>query len=117
VVSVKPRSLNESNEELGAVRVRTCVGHGEKAGLVMLQAHVLVSKLRSIDGEAASAVVVVKVAALSHELGYDSMERRLLVGVALFVVAAADGPEVFGSLWIVVGIQLKLNIADIFAIP
>jgi len=96
VLAVQPRGLGGAQEELGTVGVGSGVGHGQDAGSGVLQLEVFVGELGSVDGFAASAVVVGKIAALAHEVGDDSMERATLVAESLF--AGAQGAEIFGRL-------------------
>lgn len=53
VLSVEPGALDESYKELGSVGVGTSVGHGEEAGLGVLQVEVLV--LTGFSGEILTA--------------------------------------------------------------
>lgn len=62
----------------------------------MLQLEVLVLKLSSVDGLSAGSIVVGEVTTLEHELGNDTMERRLGETEALLV--GAESSEVLGGL-------------------
>merc|ERR1719166_552373 len=66
--AVKPRSLFYRDEELGAIGVLASVGHGQPAGAIVLQFEVLIGKLLSVNGAAASAVTSCKISPLEHEI-------------------------------------------------
>ena len=78
------------------LRVGTSVGHGQEAGLGVLELEVLVGELLSVDGLATSAVTTGEVTTLEHEVGDDAVERGALVAEAL--LAGAESAEVLGGL-------------------
>lgn len=63
VTLVQPGGLHGADEELGAVRVGTGVGHAQDSGSRVLQREVLVLELVAVDRLAAGAVVVREVTA------------------------------------------------------
>lgn len=95
--SIKPRGLDGGNKELGAIGVRTSVGHRKGTGAGVLQDEVLVGEFLAIDGLATSAIVVCEVSALEHEVGNYTVECGALVTVAL--LARAQRTKVFARLW------------------
>lgn len=54
-----------ADEELGAVSVRSGVGHGQNTGPCVRQVEVLILKLVAVDGFSAGSVVVGEVTSLS----------------------------------------------------
>lgn len=70
----------------------------------MLQGEVLVLELVSVDGLAASAVVIGEVATLAHEVGDDAVEGGALVAIAL--LAGAQSTEVLARLGRDIGAKL-----------
>ena len=108
VSSVEVRSVDEAEEELGAVRVWASVGHGEDTSSSVLVDEVLVSEVGSVDRLATSAVSFGKVATLSHEASDDTMEGAALEGeilarmLAFATLSSAELAEVLRSLGSVV---------------
>jgi len=96
VLVVQPARLDRADEELRAVGVGSGVGHGQSTWSLMLEGEVLILELLAVNRLAASAVVVGEVAALAHEVGNDSMERRTLEAETL--IAGAQGAEVLRRL-------------------
>jgi len=64
VLSVQPAGNDSGDEELRAVCVGAGVGHGEQAGLGVLELEVLVLELLAVDGLAAGAVAAGEVTTL-----------------------------------------------------
>jgi hypothetical protein len=64
VAAVKPGRMDGSDEELGAVCVRTSVCHAEPSWSIMFQCEVLILKALSIDGLAASAIATGEITTL-----------------------------------------------------
>jgi len=64
VLSVQPTGDNSGDEELRAVCVGAGVGHGEQAGLGVLELEVLVLELLAVDGLATGAVAAGEVTSL-----------------------------------------------------
>merc|ERR1719168_473818 len=72
--SIQPLGLGSAEEELGAVRVGTSVGHGEDSWPSVLQLKVLVLKLCAVNGLSSSSITSSKVSSLTHKVGNDTME-------------------------------------------
>jgi len=107
VLAVQPRRLDGAEEELGSVRVRAGVGHGQNAAAGVLQCEVLIGELLSIDALAAGAVAAREVTALAHEVGDDTVESRSLVTETL--LASAQSTEVLGGARHDVGTESHLD--------
>jgi hypothetical protein len=94
------RGMSESTRQLRIaflnLRVGTSVGHGQQAGLGVLELEVLVGELLAVDGLATGAVATGEVTTLEHEVGDDAVERGALVAEAL--LAGAESAEVLGGL-------------------
>ena len=75
MLTVQMRSVDEAEEELGAVRVWACVGHRQDAPARVLVGEVLISEVGSINRLAASAVSAGEVTTLGHEISDNAMER------------------------------------------
>jgi len=97
VFAVEPRGLDCGQEELGTVRVGTCVGHRQNARTGVFESKVFIGKLSAIDRLSAGAVMVGKVATLTHKVRDHPMECRCLKAEAL--LSRTQGPKVFGRLW------------------
>lgn len=98
--AVEPGGLSGGDEELAAVGVGSCVGHGEAEGFV-LELEVFVVELVAPDGSASSSVSPSEITALDHEVGDDSMEGAALELQGLSAVsqlALAQLSEVFNGL-------------------
>lgn len=66
VTAVEPGGLNGGNEELGAVRVRTSVGHGENVRAGVLKLEVLVLELGTVNRLATTTIARGKVTTLCN---------------------------------------------------
>lgn len=64
VFSVEPGGGDSGDEELGAIGVGSCVGHGEQEGFAVFKFEVLICELGAVDGLASSSVVVGEVSSL-----------------------------------------------------
>jgi len=64
VLSVQPAGDDRGDEELRAVCVWAGIGHGEQAGLGVLELEVLVLELLAVDGLAAGAVAAGEITSL-----------------------------------------------------
>ena len=103
MLSIEPRRLFESHEELGAIRIWSGVGHGKESFNGMVQFEVLVREFLPIDGVSTSSIEVSVVSALSHEARDDSVEDRANVPLfnaigGLLVVVDTEFEEIIGSL-------------------
>jgi len=105
VLVVKPRSLNGADEELRPVGVRASISHRECTRGQMLKSEVLVGKLLTVDRLATSAIVIGKIASLTHEVRDDSMETAALEAESL--LAGAQRTEVLGRLGNYIRAQLE----------
>ena len=96
MLSIEPRALDKSDEELRTVGVGTSICHREEVGLVMFKPEIFVFKLVAIDGFTSSTVLVGEVASLSHKVSDNSMERRSLISESFF--SSTESLEVGGGL-------------------
>jgi len=96
VLAVQPLGLGGADEKLGAVGVRSGVGHGQNSGSGVLQGEVLVFELVSVDGLSTSSVVVGEVSSLAHEVRDDTVEGGSLVTEPL--LSSAQSAEVLCGL-------------------
>jgi len=106
VLAIEPGGDDGGDEELGAVGIGTCVGHGQQSRFGVSSLKVLIRELLAVDRLAAGAIATSEVTALQHELRNDAMEGRALVAEAL--LASAESAEVLGSLgdYIVVEVEV-----------
>jgi len=86
MLSVEPAGNDRSDEELGAVRVGSCVCHGQEARLGVLNYEVLVIKFRTVDGLSARTIASSKIAPLDHEIRDHTVKFGSLVSHELSVV-------------------------------
>jgi len=107
VLAIQPCGLYGGQEELGAVGVGASISHGQVSGSGVLQLEVLITELLTIDGFAASAVVVGEVSSLTHEVGDDAVEGGTLVSKAL--LSGTKSTEVLSGLWDYISTKLHLN--------
>merc|ERR1719343_367810 len=68
VLPIEPLRLDRAQEELGAIGVRTSIGHGQDARTCVLQSEVLICKLLTVDGLSACSIACGEVSALAHEI-------------------------------------------------
>jgi len=87
VSAIEPAGHNGGDEELGAVGILSGIGHGEDAGLGVLEFEVLVIELIAINGLATSTVALGKVTTLKHEVRDNAMESRARIAIAFFASA------------------------------
>ena len=108
---VKPVAWNEGHEELGAVGVRSSVGHREVSSSSVLDIEVLILELHAVDRLSSCSVSSSEVSALGHELSDHSVERGSLVvkWSARFtntLLSSAETSEVLSSSGSLVCVQL-----------
>ena len=106
------RGGREAEEELGAIGVRSSVGHGEDTSSSVLVGEVFVVKSSTVDGLTATAITSREVASLGHETGNDAMELGTLEVEGLSaltntLLASAESSEVLSSLWSVLGVEVN----------
>ena len=104
VLAIKMWGWAEAHEELGAVRVGACVGHGEHAWASVLVDEVLILELGAVDGLTTSAIAGGEVTALRHEAWNDSVEGAALkverlARFANALLTGAKSSEVLRSTW------------------
>jgi len=106
VLAIQPGGDDGGDEELGAVGVGICVGHGQQSRFGVSSLKVLIRKLLAVDGLAAGAISTSEVTTLQHELRDDTMEGGALVAESL--LTGAESTEVLGGLgdYIVVEVEV-----------
>lgn len=67
VTELSPAGFFSADEELRAIGVGPCIGHGQNATSCVLQSKVLICKLVAVDRLSTSSVVVCKVATLESQ--------------------------------------------------
>lgn len=100
VLPVQPVAYDSSDKELRAIRVWSCVSHGQQIRPVVSQDEVFICKLFTIDRFPPSTVVAGEVAALKHELGNDTVKSGTLVvqrfpAFAYALLSGAKTPKIF----------------------
>src|SRR3990167_5533179 len=119
MLSVEPRTWHKGEEELTAVCVSACVGHGEQSLTSVLHFEVLIRKPRTVDALTTHSVSVSEITSLSHELGDDSVEGGSLVVQRLAnltdsFLAGAESSEILSSLWHLILEQLEDDSPSLF---
>mmetsp|Transcript_27148 Transcript_27148/g.45408 ORF Transcript_27148/g.45408 Transcript_27148/m.45408 type:complete len:311 (-) Transcript_27148:329-1261(-) len=113
VLAVEMRRAHRCDEELRAIGVGPRVGHGQEAGLVVLQFEVLIAELRAVDGLTARAIAFSEIARLQHEVGDNTVKAAPFVVKFLARLAhltSAQCPKVFGTFGRDVLEELKLDL-------
>jgi hypothetical protein len=96
MLAIEMRRHGRRDEELTAIRIRPGVRHGQQACLSVAIAEALVLELGAVDGLAARAVAVRKVASLQHEApdyaveGHALVVQRLAIRLANTALARAQ---------------------------
>merc|ERR1719323_7937 len=78
VLAVQPASGHGAEKELGSIRPRASVRHGQHAGAIMPQLEILVLELHSIDRLPACSVASGEISALTHETRNDTVKAAPL---------------------------------------
>ena len=112
-MAVQPGRLGRGDEELGAVSVLARVGH-RQGELFVFEGEVLIGKSVPVDGSAAGAVVLIKVAPLDHEAGDNSVEGR--TGDSEPVLSGAKGSKILHGLGHDLFFENEVNFAQRFAV-
>eukprot|EP00955_Chlamydomonas_euryale_P083939 363901-Chlamydomonas_euryale.AAC.39 len=99
MLSVEPRARHCAQEELRAVCVGPCVRHRQDAGLVMLQAEVLVGERLPVNRLATGSIPLCKVAALAHEPAATRGDVGVMAASAKSGVASFGAKDPGHSLW------------------
>jgi len=93
VLAIKPWRRRQRDEELTAVRVRSAIRHGQDTSAGVLEtSRDLVFELWPVD-RFTTTTSACRVAALDHEIWYDSVEDGVIV-----VTSACEAREVVASL-------------------
>jgi len=107
MLAIQEGGVRGADKKLAAVRVGSGIRHREGPRPTVADVKVLVSELITVDGLAASAILVREVASLTHEAWNDTVERA--VGVAKAFITSAKRAEIFGRLGNDAAIQPHLD--------
>jgi len=83
VLAIEPGSFHSGDKELGSVRVRASVGHGQQASFFVPELKVLVTEFLAVDGLATGAIVSGEITALKHELRDHTVETGACIAEAI----------------------------------
>jgi len=97
VLPIQPVGLHRGDEELRSIGVGAGVGHGEEARRAVLHQEVLIVELWPVDRLTSSAIKVLKVSSLEHEVRYDPVEDSAAVGESLGIATSCNLQEVPGG--------------------
>jgi len=103
VLAIKMAWGGGGDEELRAIGVLSCVGHGEEALLGVLELEVLIWELVAVDRLPTSAITPGEVSTLDHEILNDTVEGRPLISKVL--LSGGQRSEVLGGLGDCLAIQ------------
>ena len=101
------RGGREGDEELRPIGVLARIRHREEARGGMWEPDALIVEFVTVDGLAASAILVGDVTALHHEALDDPVEDVALVMKSLTLLTCADNAEILCSLRDLLGEQLE----------
>lgn len=76
MLAIQMRCRSMSDEELAAIGAWSCIGHGKRASLIMLQTGMELI-LEFITGS--PSAIAFRIAALNHEIGDDPMEFKSII--------------------------------------
>ena len=96
MLAIEPGRFRRADEELRAVGVGAGIGHAHNTRARMLERKIFIGELFAVDGLTPRSVVSGEIAALTHELRDNAVERTTLVAETLF--AGAQRAKVFRSL-------------------
>jgi len=99
MLAIKMWAGHVADEELGAIGIRSRVGHGEKPGMGVLYPDVLVSELHSVDTLRTLSVSSDDLATLHHEPRNDSLNNTSTVVTVAAELASAESSEVLHCFW------------------
>ena len=107
VLAIEMRGGREGDEELRPIGVLASIGHREEARGGMWEPDTLIVEFVTIDGLAASAILVGDVTALHHEALNDSVEDVALVMKSLPLLTSTDHAEILCCLRDLLGEQFE----------
>ena len=93
VLSIQPRTLHKSDEELRTIGMGSCIGHREEVRLIVSVLKTLIFKLAPVYGPTSTPILVSEVTSLGNVVLNDAMERGSFVPKTFFT--CAESPEVF----------------------
>ena len=111
--TVQPVRRSESDEKLAPICTWASVCHREQSTLIVLDIEVFIWELGAVDRNTTSAIMIRKVASLSHEVLNHAMESAALVSIFLLVVSSAQRSEIFCCLGDLVGVKLAIRLISL----
>ena len=73
VCSIEPGALDDSDVELGAISVRTSIGHAHPSSTIVTEDKVLIREIPSEDAVATSAIKVSKISSCRKKIYYTTV--------------------------------------------
>lgn len=100
---VEPWGVNSRNEKLRLVRIRASIRHTQYIRPV-LYLEILVLEHRAVDALSTSSIEISEIAALNHEVRYDTVKDSILISHLVSTIRHGSGypDEVPYRLWDVV---------------